>query len=954
MRTIFHVVFLFLIVTSAHAQAIVTLDPPFANGSSSVTLTYNADQGNGQLANLPAGTIVYAHIGITVNGQNWQYVVGNWGTADNRTAMTRIGNSNQYTLSLTPSIREWFQSYNTQQIPANATISKLCLVFRNATGTLQGKTSSNGDIFVDLLTGAYNAAITSHPQKSLLVNNNQTIQFTGQSSSLSILEFTLDDISVSNQTNVTSLNYSLNTGDLSGGFHTLVFSANNGAGIIRDTLFITKFVGTAIAELPANAEEGITYTDESTAYLQLRAPFKEFVYVLGDFNNWTFRPEYQMKKSPDGQFFWLSIPNLDPNREYRFQYHIDWEGMRVTDPYVEKILDPWNDQYISSSVYPNIPAYPTEYAEGIVGVLKTTEHYIYQWDNSYTYTKPPKEDLIVYEMHIRDFVASKSYQEVIDKLGYIKTLGVNAIELMPVAEFEGNDSWGYNPSFFMALDKAYGPKDKFKELIDSCHRNGIAVLIDVVFNHSFGQNPMVQMYFDPNAGDFGQPLAESPWFNPIPRHPFNVGYDFNHESEATNFFVKKVMKFWLQEYKIDGFRFDLSKGFTQTNTGSDVAAWGNYDQSRVDIILDYANYCRSVSNDPYLILEHLGAWGEEQQYADNGLMVWAKGTDLYNEATMGWYNGNNQNLYNITPNARGWNNYGVLAYAESHDEERLMYKNLNFGNSTNSYNTRSLTTALERMSLAACFLIPLPGPKMLWQFGEIGYDQSINRCPNGTISTDCRTAAKPILWYYYDNINRRNVFDTYRKLNYLKRNFTVFRDLGVGMELGPYQKWLRFDSNNLDAMIVGNFDVVAGSVNVNFTQTGKWYDYLSGDSINISNTNWTLNLAAGEYHVYLNQRVIPPVNSYGGEPNNFEDIESQSEIHIFPNPTQNEINLLLPLGGRDALITIYNLEGKEVYRRLNNGDELIQIETLEFPAGLYFCRVNQGGHVFTTKFIKQP
>jgi hypothetical protein len=298
MKRLLYVVLFSLATSISNAQAIVTLNPPFANASSSVTITYNADQGNGQLANLPAGTVVYAHMGITVDGQNWQYVVGNWGTVDIRTAMTRIGNSNQYTLSLNPSIREWFQSYNTQQIPGNAVISKLCLVFRNATGSLEGKTSTNGDIFIDLSTSAFDAAITSHPQTSLLVNNNQNYQFTGQSSAPSILEFTLDDASVANQTNATTLNYAVNTSTLSGGLHTLVFSANNGAGIVRDTLYITKYTGTAIAALPANAQEGITYTDENTAYLQLRAPFKEFIYVLGDFNNWTYRPEHQMKKEP--------------------------------------------------------------------------------------------------------------------------------------------------------------------------------------------------------------------------------------------------------------------------------------------------------------------------------------------------------------------------------------------------------------------------------------------------------------------------------------------------------------------------------------------------------------------------------------------------------------------------------------------------------------------------------
>lgn len=937
------------------SQAVVSLNPPFPSGNNPVTLTFDASQGNAGLVDLPAGQIVYAHMGLTINNSNWQFVVGNWGAVDARVAMTRVGTSNIYTLELQPSIREWFSenSNNNADVPASAVISKLCLVFRNATGTLQGKTSSGSDIFVDLPTTSFSAAVTSHNQNSLLISATESITFTGQSSAAAILEFSLDGNSVLSDAGTTILNYTLDPSTLSDALHTLVFTANNGAQIIRDTILFAPHFPVNVASIPSFGSEGIIYPNDSTAYLQLRAPGKQFVYLLGDFNNWTYDPAYRMNRTADGQFFWIQINNLEPATDYAFQYHIDWQGLRVTDAHVEKILDPWNDQWIPESVYPDLPPYPEGKAEGIVGVLRTTERSEYEWDNSYNWNKPLKEDLIIYELHVRDFTNTRSYQEVLDRLGYLKTLGVNAVQFMPLGEFEGNDSWGYNPSFFFALDKYYGTKDKLKELIDSCHKNGMAVILDVVYNHAFGQNPMVQMYFDPNTGEFGQPTPDNPWLNPIATHPFSVGYDFNHEAPATRQFFKDVMEFWLTEYRFDGFRFDLSKGFTQVNTGSNIGAWNQYDQSRVNIIFDYVNHCRSVANDPYMILEHLGNWDEEVVFANAGMMVWAKGSNQYYEAAMGWLNGNNQNLFHTTPNHRGWNNYGMVQYAESHDEERLMYKNLNFGNSSGDYNTRNLATALERMSLVACFLIPLPGPKMLWQFGEVGYDLSINRCPNGTINEDCRTAAKPVLWQYYDNINRRKVFDTYRKLHYLKTTFPVFRDLGVGMDLGGYMKSLRFDSNDLDAVIIGNFDVVGGSINVNFTQTGKWYEYMSDDSINITNNDWTFNLAAGEYRVYLNQRVTPPDNNYGGVPNNIEDIEAQAEILAFPNPFNEQLTIVLPLGAKKANVEIFDIAGRTVWSKQVNGDEIVQLENNELPNGLYFCRIQQSGKVFSTKIIKQ-
>jgi hypothetical protein len=187
----------------------------------------------------------------------------------------------------------------------------------------------------------------------------------------------------------------------------------------------------------------------------------------------------------------------------------------------------------------------------------------------------------------------------------------------------------------------------------------------------------------------------------------------------------------------------------------------------------------------------------------------------------------------------------------------------------------------------------------------------------------------------------------------LKTTYPVFRDLNVGMELGPYRKWIRYDSNTLDALIVGNFDVVGGSINVNFTQTGKWYDYLEGDSINISNTNTTLDLAAGEYHVYLNQRVTPPTNTYGGVPNSINNLEDDAQIFVFPNPFNDQLTIILPLGAKKADVEIFDIAGRTVWSKQTNGDEIVQMANSELPNGLYFCRIQQSGKVFSTKIIKQ-
>jgi 1,4-alpha-glucan branching enzyme len=940
------------------SQAIVSLSPAFPTENEAVTITFDASQGNAGLAGLPSGQQVYAHIGALINnGTSWQFVVGNWGTADNRVLMTRVGNSDIYTISLNPSIRQWFQTNNngSATIPAGSTITGMAMVFRNANGSREGKTASNGDIFVQIASpGMFAAAITSHPQQnSLLINETASVTFTGQSSSNATLTFFLNsNVVATASSNIVTFNAT--TANMPAGLNTLVFSANDGGTEIRDTILVTRHSTPLTQSVPSGREEGIFYPNENSAYLQVRAPGKDFIYVLGDFNDWSYRPEYQLRKTPDGQFFWIEIEGLTPGVEYRFQYHIDWQGIRVTDAYVEKVVDPWNDQWIPASVYPNPTPYPVGKAQGIVGILNTRpEQYV--WDNSYTYTAPPQSDLIIYELLVRDFTTQRSFKSVIERLPYLKSLGINAIEFMPVQEFEGNESWGYNPSFFFAVDKYYGGKNAFKELVDSCHKNGIAVIVDAVYNHAFGQCPLVQMYFDPNFGSYGQTSADNPWFNQVPRHDFNVGFDFNHESPATRYFVKKAINFWLEEFKIDGYRFDLSKGFTQVNSLGNQALWNQFDQSRVNIWMDYTQHMRSFKPDVYIILEHFSDWSEENFYTNQGLMVWVDGNPRYNQATMGW--SDNQNLWGITHQARGITNYGLVQYMESHDEERLMYRNLQFGNSTAGHNVRQLNTALSRIPAAAAFFLTLPGPKMIWQFGELGYDFSINHCPNGTINPDCRTANKPVRWDYYNMPARRNIFEAFRKLAYLKTNFPLFRDLNPFWDLGTFRKTIRYQSPSLSAVIIGNFDVVAQDITPNFPFGGTWWDYMTGQSMNVTNTGMTMNLGPGEYRVFLNQNIVPPANTYTTpEGVGMSELEDAKEILVYPNPFSNLVTFYgNNIRSNNATIMIYDISGRSVFNQsgLNlNGPNGITIELPELKNGVYIYNIIVDGVNTKGKIIK--
>ncbi len=594
-----------------------------------------------------------------------------------------------------------------------------------------------------------------------------------------------------------------------------------------------------VVVLPDGAKEGVVFSNSGTsATFTLYAPGKNSVALIGDFNDWSVNAA-KMNRTSDGNYFWVKIDNLNPDTEYAYQFLVN-DNLKVADPYCEKILDPVNDVYINQATYPNLKAYPTGKTTGIVSVMQASQ-VAYTWKNS-SFTRPAKNNLVIYELLVRDFTTEHTYNSTLQKLDYLVSLGVNAIELMPVNEFEGNSSWGYNPSFYFAADKYYGTKNDLKKFIDECHGRGIAVILDVVLNHSFSQSPMVQLYYDGS-----KPTSNSPWYNTDAKHPHNVGFDFNHESAATKLFSKNVMKFWMQEYKVDGFRFDLSKGFTQKQS-TDDNGFSAYDASRVNIWKEYNNYIKSIdANNFYVILEHFADATEEKALADEGMMLWNNLNYNMNEATMGWLTNSNFQ-WGFYANHNLAKSENLVNYIESHDEERLNYKNINFGNVVPGYSVKDPTTALKRQQMAAAFMFAIPGPKMIWQFGELGYDVSIDF--NG------RTGEKPIRWNYYVDTNRKELYNTYAKLAKLKKLNSIFNATTNSYSLASGIKYIKLTEGSNTVVVVGNFDVVSQSANIDFGSSGTWYDALGG-SITLSSNSYNRSLAPGEYHIYSKQVLIP-------------------------------------------------------------------------------------------------
>ena len=909
-------IFIILLVHQLGITQIIQISPAFPTVNDVVTIHYNASQGNGGLVGV---TPVYTHTGIVTQSglpSSWSYVQGNWGQADTNVLMTDLGNN------IHEIVIDIDQYYG---FPNGTNVAKLAFVFRNSDGSLEGKTATMGDIFYPIypINGGFQAAIFK-PYSDLLVNLNDTISISGQSNSNATLQLFDNGVLVADTTNTTVIEKDIIIN--SSGDHQIILVADDGSTILRDTVNYVVIPALNLVDPPNGLVDGINYINDSTVTLKFYAPEKTTVNLIGDHNNWMVNSSSFMSLSTDSSYWWKTISGLNPAEKYTYQYLIDGV-IKIADPLSPLILDPNNDANIGSFNYPNPIPYPSNYTNGFVTVMEPGKT-AYNWTNN-NFTPPDNKDLIIYELLVRDFVSTHSYQTLIDTLDYLAELGVNAIELMPPGEFENNESWGYNPSFHMALDKYYGTPEHFKAFIDSCHGRGIAVINDIVFNQAFGQSPMVNLYWD---GLNNRPAANNPWFNEVcPHPPYCWGYDFDHSSDATKNFMDRVNHYWLDEYHIDGFRFDFTKGFSNNSN--------NYDNDRINLLKRMADTIWSKHPDAYVILEHWADNNEEKILANYGMMLWGNVTHGYQESAMGYPT--NSNLSWGVYKYRLWNEPHLISYMESHDEERIMYKNITYGNTTGQQNAKNLLNGLKRTEGLAALMLTTPGPKMIWQFGELGYDISIDYI--------CRTCNKPILWNYFTENSRKRLYDVYKASIELRKSHPVFTGDDFTYSLNGAVKSLKLNDPSMDAVVIVNIDVNPQDKTIDFQHNGWWYEYFSGDSIQINGTS-IISLDPGDYKVFTDLKLDKPeiLNTLG-----FNEYEIANwDVNIFPNPSRDFLNITINGSkSKDIKYTILNSLGKIIYQQTGTFKRhQINIENLS--TGNYFLIVEQDNYLTSKEFVK--
>jgi 1,4-alpha-glucan branching enzyme len=263
-------------------------------------------------------------------------------------------------------------------------------------------------------------------------------------------------------------------------------------------------------------------------FFRVWAPHAQKIFVTGEFNDWS---DSANELSHEDNGYWgTNVSNAKAGQQYKYILHTEKGVLYKTDPYSKQV---------TSSVGNSIIIDPS-----------------FEW-SSEVFQMPDWNKLVIYEMHVGTFNRKEqdkpgTFEGVIEKLPYLKELGINAIEIMPLVEFPGTTSWGYNPSHPFAIETDYGGVNGFKKLVNEAHKHGIAVILDIVYNH-FGPGDLDIWQFDGWSENNGGGIyfyqdwkKKTPWGDSRP----------DYGRPEVRQYIRDTAMMWLEEYHVDGLRTD--------------------------------------------------------------------------------------------------------------------------------------------------------------------------------------------------------------------------------------------------------------------------------------------------------------------------------------------------------------------------------------------------------------
>ncbi|MCY7350889.1 MAG: alpha amylase C-terminal domain-containing protein [Cytophagaceae bacterium] len=266
-------------------------------------------------------------------------------------------------------------------------------------------------------------------------------------------------------------------------------------------------------------------------FFRVWAPHADKVFVIGDFNDWSH--DAHPLRHEEGGYWGGHAPEAKPGDAYKYRLLTPYGELFRNDPYAREL---------TNSIGNSLVVDPADF----------------DWETDTDYQMPSWNRLVVYELHIGTFNAKEKDQpgdfySAIERLDYLQKLGINAVEIMPIAEFPGDFSWGYNPAHPFAVESRYGGVKGFKEFVKAAHLRGIAVILDVVYNH-FGPTDMDLWKFDGwSENDKGGIYFYNDWRSTTPWGDTRPDYG---RSEVQQYLRDNALM-WIDEYHVDGLRMDM-------------------------------------------------------------------------------------------------------------------------------------------------------------------------------------------------------------------------------------------------------------------------------------------------------------------------------------------------------------------------------------------------------------
>lgn len=543
----------------------------------------------------------------------------------------------------------------------------------------------------------------------------------------------------------------------------------------------------ALAQSTRPGMGSIPYADTAGTGVTFRvwAPNATTVAVAGDFNGWSGTQDPLVSES--GGNWSLDLAGASNGQEYK--YVIDgtlWKR----DPRSRKVTNSDGNSVV----------YDTD---------------AFAWDGD-DFSPPWVNDLVIYEMHAGTFYAPfgtpGKFSDCVQKLDHLRQLGVSAVEVMPISEFAGDHSWGYNPADLFSIENfAYGGPDGFKAFVKACHERGIAVLVDIVHNH-YGPSDLALWQFDGwNQNGHGgiyfyneDGKCCTVWGETRP--------DFGRQEVRD--FIKDQVLMYLEEYRVDGFRWDTP--FHMTHYG------------------DFSTYIPEAA----ALLQEINSM---MATGFPGRIRIAEDEAFGNGFDSEWDTGYHDNLHwqviqssdasrNMSDLAGHINNgagHGRVIYTESHDEVGDLNNKERLPRDIDSSDPTSIW-ARKRSLLAAAVMMTSPGVPMLFQGQEMLEDWQFSNFT--ALRWDRTNTYSGVVRAYQDLVRlRRNLAGGTQGLK--GTGCDVYR-ADDGNKVIAYHRW---DAGGVgdDVVVLANFAATAwqgGTYQVEFPSAGTWYAHFNSDS----------------------------------------------------------------------------------------------------------------------------